>query len=155
MSEKTQENRKYRRFSRKIPLEFSLAELQEGLVPGVYKRKGVMVNVSQGGMCFECTNLRESTIKYLGQQNIMLSIHIHVPLIQVPIKVVGLVAWHKVSEENKAVHIVGIKFRSIKQDDLKLLFRQTSRFKFLVMFVIGLTLIFGLSLLFHFLINQS
>lgn len=155
MAENTQENRKYQRFSRKLPLEFSLTELQEGLVPGVNQKQGMMLNVGKGGMCFECDHLRSSTITYLSQQNVLLDVTVFIPLVQKPLKLVGQVTWHqKVDEQENGKYIIGIKFRSIKSEDLKLLFRQTGRFKYLIISVIALTTVFALSLLYHFVLRK-
>ena len=155
MADKTQENRKYQRFSRKLPLEFSLTELQEGLVPGVNEKKGMMRNVGKGGMCFECEDLRSSTISFLSQQNILLNINVFIPLAQQPLKLVGQVTWHeRVGSEEEGKYLIGVKFRSIKSDDLKLLFRQTGRFKYLMASIIVLTAIFAISLFYHFVISK-
>lgn len=156
MINSTTEKRKYQRFAKKIPIEFVLAELQQSLMPGIDVQKGYTVNVSEGGMCIETPELSESTIKYLNQQHMLLNVNVFVPLSQQPIRLVGSVSWfEKISESSGTRYVIGIKFRSIKPQDLKVLFRQTNRFWYLVLAIVALTIVFVLSLLYHFVLSKS
>lgn len=151
MSDITAEKRKYFRTARKIPVDFSVVDQQEMLLPGVGWQKGQTVNVSKGGVCLETQTLNESTIKYLNQQGILLALKFHVPLLGHPVNAIAQIAWHekKVTPAG-AQFVLGLKYRSIKTADMQTLLRQSARFKFFLYAVLILTAIFLCSLLYHF-----
>lgn len=155
MNDITSEKRKYFRVAQKVPVDFSVMDQQDILLPGVGWQKGRTINVSKGGVCLETQTLSESTIKYLNQQNIFLVLKFHVPLSQHPVNAIAQISWYEKKETPAGIHyVLGLKYRSIKADDALTILRQSARFKFLLYAVFILTAFFLCNLLYHFIITK-
>ncbi|MGE0268473.1 MAG: PilZ domain-containing protein [Candidatus Omnitrophota bacterium] len=155
MSDVTSEKRKYFRVAQKIPVDFSVMDEQDILLPGVGSQKGHTVNVSKGGVCLETHTLSESTIKYLNQQHILLVLKFHLPLSQRPVNAIAQISWYEKKETPSGVrYVLGLKYRSVKADDALTLLRQSARFKFLLYAVLILTAFFLCNILYHFIITK-
>ncbi len=91
---KSSDQRRYIRLKSVFFVKFTIIHLQEG-IPGIGWRQGYTSNVSKEGIGLESTELNESTIKYLNQQDVYLKVRIYVPLTRTPINAVCEVAWFK------------------------------------------------------------
>lgn len=112
------EQRKYVRLKTVFPVDFTIVRLQTDL-PGVEWLRGYTDNVSQGGMCLETSDIRESLVNYLFKENIYLELKIHVPLSVKPVRAVGELAWKEKSNVEGTVRFkLGLKFHSITKPDL-------------------------------------
>src|SRR3989338_7859262 len=122
------EQRKCRRSSVIFPISFTIVRLQ-GDLPGMEWLKGSTQNVSRDGICLETIYLKDSMIQYIAQEKIYLDLRIQVVMGGPPIKAVGEVTWYKkVEDEISSRCCIGLKFRSIAEEDLKLLIVRSSLF---------------------------
>ena len=142
-SQNSQENRKYVRLESVFPVDFTIVRLQ-GDLPGIDWQRAQTNNVSEEGMCLETSQLTESTIKFLSQQNIMLELRMFIPPTQPAIKAVGEVVWYQ-KENDK--FIIGLKFRSIIRSELDRILKHARWFKGVSTIAINISFIVFLGLL--------
>jgi len=127
--EKEEDQRKYVRLKNVAPVEYTIVRLQ-GDLPGIDWQKGHTHNVSKEGLCLETEEISESTISFLGKENIYLDLRIHLPLHTKPVKAVGEIAWYeRVSGEHS--YRIGLKYRSIAPENIKKILR-LAEFKLLI-----------------------
>lgn len=140
------DKRKYIRLKSVFPVDFSIVRLQ-GDLPGLDWKQGYTCNVSKGGLCLESVEIRESTLNFLNQENIFLDLRIHIPLGQKPVKAVAEVAWFKKEEHHESSRfILGLKFHSITQVDLKRVIGQATWIKYSSRAAIILSIVLSLAL---------
>lgn len=131
------EKRQYKRLKTAFFIKFTPCSLQEG-TPGIGWQQGYTFNVSEGGIGLETGGLKESTIKYLNKQDILLEVYIYIPSTQEPIKTVCEVAWFQHQEERddgQQIYFIGLKFRSIVDEDRKKILSYTGWLKFMPNFL--------------------
>jgi hypothetical protein len=115
---KESDKREFVRLKTRFPIEFAIVRLQ-GDLPGLDWQQATTVNVGKEGMCIETYNLAEPTIKFFRDQNILLDVRMKVPPQDPFIKVVCDVVWYKKEgEESNPKFVTGLRFRSIKKDEL-------------------------------------
>ena len=112
------ELRQYIRSNVIFPVSFTIVRLQ-GDLPGMEWLKGSTQNVSRDGICLETIYLRDAVIEYIARERIYLDLRIQVVMGGPPIKAVGEVVWHqKMEDEVSSRYCLGLRFRSITDEDI-------------------------------------
>ena len=156
MTDVTAEKRKFLRLAHRVPVEFRVLDQQQVLIPGVDEQRGHTCNVSKGGACIETETLGESTIRYLNQQSVLLHVSFFLPLTHQPVRAIAQVCWYERRELKEGVgYMLGLKFSSIKSQDVSALLRQSIRFRILALATLILTAIFVASLIYHYQIVKA
>lgn len=115
------EQREYPRLEQEFPLRFEVvsADLSRPLVKP--PRKGLVKNISGGGLYIVVSRLRRSTIKKLTEHHFQLTIEFYLPDFQNRVKALGEVQWSK--EKSRWWQIwpklwaLGIRFTYIQPED--------------------------------------
>ena len=112
------EHREYVRLHSSFPVDFTIVRLQGDLL-GLDWQQATTQNISLEGICIETHNLREPTIKYFRDENVLLELRMKIPPDKPYIKAVCDVMWyHRQGAEENSKFIIGLKFRSIQQKEL-------------------------------------
>jgi hypothetical protein len=114
-----QDKRKYIRLKGNFPVDFTIVRLQDDLLDLSWQR-GSTSNVSKGGICLETDVLSESVIRYLNGKNLYLDLRVHIPSVGV-VKAIAEVEWYEKMDDRENCYIIGLEFRSIVEEDLRLL----------------------------------
>ena len=118
--ERQDDKRRYVRLETVVPVDFTIVRLQ-GDLPGLSWQRGRTRNVSQEGLGLETDHLDESTIVFLSKEQIYLDVRLHVAGHK-PLKAVCEVVWHEpLGSEETDRYLLGLKFRSIAAQDLRIL----------------------------------
>ena len=114
--------RKYVRLETFFPVQFTIVRLPEGLL-GIDWQSGATRNVSEEGLCLETKDLSEPVIKHIIKESIQLELKI---LMDPPIRAVSDIVWH---QQEGDVFVIGLKFRTIKKEDIRRLVGHAHWFK--------------------------
>jgi hypothetical protein len=104
--------RQYLRLDSYFPVDFTVVQRPEGVL-GLDWQSGATRNVSIDGICLETQHLTPAIIKHIIKENVQLELRIQL----VPaIRAVADVVWYKKEDD---VYLVGLKFLTIKKEDLQ------------------------------------
>jgi hypothetical protein len=114
--------RQYHRIGTKIAIDFTVTRLQDEII-GIDWEKGFTNNISGGGIRLETIKVSKQVIAFLDKNDLFLECILHIPF-QKPIRTVCEVMWAKCDDKKDNHYHLGLEFRSIGKQELKLLMNE-------------------------------
>ncbi|OIO36440.1 MAG: hypothetical protein AUJ74_02395 [Candidatus Omnitrophica bacterium CG1_02_44_16] len=140
-----QDRRQYKRLEHIFPVEFRFLDASGSPVSEWYQ--AFTQDISRGGICLIVNNLQFGDCKYLVDKDILISLHINIPLGADAVKASARLAWFKTTRaESSLQYVLGVIYEKIDAAGNERILKYVNVRKFLKALAITFTLFLSVAL---------